>query len=65
MAKSIPISAVSIGLFSGLTAWYFDYEPESTNPQSDMVIVSAVFWYVVIFGPMMSVILTWYFSRES
>ncbi|VAX16634.1 hypothetical protein MNBD_NITROSPINAE01-1552 [hydrothermal vent metagenome] len=59
---SFAIAIVLVPLFFGTYAWYFDYDPDSTNPQADMIVISAAYWYSIFFVPIVTVILTWYLS---
>lgn len=63
-AQAFVISIVLVPSFFGLWAWYFDYDPSSTNPQADMVVISAAYWYGVFFTPIVTVILAWYLLRD-
>ncbi len=60
--QAFVIAIVLVPLFFGIHAWYFDYDPNSTNPQADMIVISAAYWYGVFFTPVVTVVLTWYLS---
>ncbi len=57
--------AVALSVMAGLHTYYFDYVPDSTNPQSGLEVVWAAVLYPIIFTPSLATIMAWYWSVEA
>jgi len=60
LIASLIAVAVVVAVIAGLYAYFFEYTPDATNPQSGLEIIWAVMFYPTILTPLLALILAWY-----